>query len=73
MHAGDIRLAELITGPKPIGMILAPLGEPVEPPLHSPAREASTDSASLVPANDDDGGLQAARDAPPGIGFKSCQ
>ena len=50
---GDIRLIAFITEPGPIQKILTHLGEPLEPPLVSPARGPPADWDELVQASDE--------------------
>ena len=50
---GDVRLISFITQPGPIWKILEHVGEPLEPPCVSTAREPSVDWDDLVQAEDD--------------------
>ena len=68
---GDIRLIAFITDPGPIRKILAHRGEPLEPPLLSPARGPPTDCGELVHVHDDRDVLQASPDDLPVIDIHS--
>ncbi len=50
---GDIRLIAFITDLDSLRNILTLLGEPLEPPLISPARGSPTDCGELVQVHDD--------------------
>jgi hypothetical protein len=50
---GDIRLIAFITEPGTIRKVLTHLGEPLEPPLVSPARGPPTEWGELVQGHDD--------------------
>jgi hypothetical protein len=68
---GDIRLIAFIPDPGPIRRILTYLGEPLEPPLLSPARGPPTDWGELVQASDDRDLFQASPDELPVIDIHS--
>jgi hypothetical protein len=68
---GDIRLIAFITEPGPIRKILTHLGEPLEPPLVSPARGPPTDWGELVQVNDDRAIFQGRIDELPDIDIHS--
>jgi hypothetical protein len=60
-----------ISHPGPIRKILTHLGEPLEPPLHSPARGPPTDWGEIVQAHDDGAFFQASPDELPVIDIHS--
>ncbi len=68
---GDIRLIAFITEPGPIRKILTHLGEPLEPPLVSPARGPPADWGEFVQAHDDRAIFQASPDELPVIDIHS--
>jgi hypothetical protein len=68
---GDIRLIAFITEPGPIRKILTHLGEPLVPPLISPARGPPTDWGELVQAHDDREAVQVSPDELPAIDIHS--
>lgn len=68
---GDIRLIAFITEPGPIRKILTHLGEPLDPPLVSPARGPPTDWGELVQAHDDREAVQVSPDELPVIDIHS--
>jgi hypothetical protein len=68
---GDIRLIAFVTEPGPIRKILVYVGEPLEPPLVSPARGPPADSADLAQAHDDLESFQASPDELPAIDIHS--
>jgi hypothetical protein len=68
---GDIRLVAFITEPGPIRRILTYLGEPLEPPPVSPARDPPTDWGDLVQVDDDRDVFQASPNELPAIGIHS--
>jgi hypothetical protein len=60
-----------ITEPGPIRKILTHLGEPLEPPLISPARGPPTDWGELVQVHDDRDVFQSSPDELPAIDIHS--
>jgi hypothetical protein len=68
---GDIRLISFITEPGPIRKILTHVGEPLQPPPLSPAREPPTDRGELVQVHDDRLVFQLSPDVLPAIDIHS--
>ena len=68
---GDIRLIAFITEPGVIREILTHLGDPLEPPLVSPARGPPTDWGEFLQIHDDRETVQASPDELPVIDIHS--
>ena len=68
---GDIRLISFITALGPVRKILTHLGEPLESPPLSPARDPPTDWGELIQAHDDVEIVQIAPDELPAIDINS--